>query len=188
VSDSAPIALLLVCGSVRQGSTNAALLNTIADLAPDDVIVVRYDALEQLPHFNPDLDGDSLPPAAAALRATIGASDAVLFSTPEYAGALPGSFKNLLDWSVGGGEIYEMPVGWLNASAGPTGGADAHNSLRIVLRYLSCQIVEDACIKVDVPRKVVSDGLVQSDQVRDQLSGALKALAEAAVTNRKRPS
>ena len=47
----------------------------------------------------------------------------MLFSTPEYAGALPGSFKNLLDWTVGGGETYGMPVGWVNVSgpASPTG-------------------------------------------------------------------
>jgi len=44
------------------------------------------------------------------LRRQIAASDAVLFCTPEYAGALPGRFKNLLDWTVGGGEIYGKPV------------------------------------------------------------------------------
>ena len=32
-----------------------------------------------------------------------------MFCTPEYAGGLPGSFKNLLDWTVGGGEIYRKP-------------------------------------------------------------------------------
>ena len=57
--------------------------------------------------------------------------------TPEYAGALPGSFKNLLDWTVGGGQTYGMPVAWINVSgaAAPTGGADAHDSLRKVLGY-----------------------------------------------------
>lgn len=42
------------------------------------------------------------------------AADAVLFCTPEYAGALPGSFKNLLDWTVGGGETYGKPAAWIN--------------------------------------------------------------------------
>ena len=36
------------------------------------------------------------------MRAAIAAADAVVFCTPEYAGTLPGSFKNLLDWTVGG--------------------------------------------------------------------------------------
>jgi NAD(P)H-dependent FMN reductase len=45
-------------------------------------------------------DGNDTDPAVVELRAAIAASDAVLFSTPEYAGALPGSFKDLLDWTV----------------------------------------------------------------------------------------
>jgi NAD(P)H-dependent FMN reductase len=35
----------------------------------------------------------------------------------EYAGTLPGSLKNLLDWTVGGGEIYGKPAGWINVAA-----------------------------------------------------------------------
>ena len=50
-----------------------------------------------LPHFNPDADGEPLPAAVANLRAQVAAADAVLFCTPEYAGALPGTFKNLLE-------------------------------------------------------------------------------------------
>ena len=42
-------------------------------------------------------------PAVAGLRAAIGAAGALLFCTPEYAGALPGSFKNLLDVGAGAG-------------------------------------------------------------------------------------
>ncbi len=78
-----------------------------------------YEHMADLPHFNPDHDVDPLHPAVADLRTTIGAAGAVLFSTPEYAGALPGSFKNLLDWMIGDvqtGSIYEKPVGWINAS------------------------------------------------------------------------
>ncbi len=52
----------------------------------------------------------------AALRARLAAADAVLFCTPEYAGALPGSFKNLLEWTVGGEEIYRLPAAWVNAA------------------------------------------------------------------------
>ena len=53
----------------------------------------------------------------AALRAALAAADGVLFCTPEYAGALPGSFKNLLDWTVGGGEMYGQPVAWIYVAA-----------------------------------------------------------------------
>jgi chromate reductase len=114
----------------------------------------------------------------ADLRATIGAADAVLFCTPEYAGALPGSFKNLLDWTVGGGEMYGKRVAWINASGLPTGAADAHASLRKVLGYLSTEIVEDACVHIPVPRQAVGDdGLIADPQLRARIADELTTLA-----------
>ena len=44
---------------------------------------------------------------------------------PEYAGALPGGFKNLLDWTVGGGDLYRKPVAWVDVSSSATGAASA---------------------------------------------------------------
>ena len=96
--------LLLVCGSLRKGWANHAALTTMAQVAPDGVRTSVFDALDSLPHFNPDEDhdGDALHPAVARSRAAIAAADVLVFCTPEYAGALPGSFKNALDWTVGG--------------------------------------------------------------------------------------
>ncbi len=60
----------------------------------------------------------------------------MLFCTPEYAGALPAALKNLLEWTIGDAGTYQKPVAWINAAgpAAPTGAADAHESLRKVLR------------------------------------------------------
>lgn len=125
--------ILLVSGSLRAGSTNTALLRTAQAVAPDGTATGLYAALAELPHFNPDDDheGDPVHPAVADLRAQIAAADALLLSTPEYAGALPGSFKNLLEWTVGDGGTYGKPVAWLNASgpAAPTGAADARRGV-----------------------------------------------------------
>src|SRR5690349_2939895 len=92
--------VLLVCGSVRRGSTNRALLATVEALAASlGVTTDLYEALGSLPHFDPDDDVEPLPPAVADLRARLATADALLVCTPEYAGDLPGSFKNLLDWT-----------------------------------------------------------------------------------------
>jgi len=169
--------LLLVSGSLRAGSTNTAVLRTVQATAPDDVATMLYDGLGALPHFNPDDDaeGAALHPAVAELRRRIAEADALLVSTPEYAGALPGSFKNLLDWTVGGGEIYGKPVAWLNVSsaAAPTGGRDAHDSLRKVLGYAGAEIAEAACLRIAVPRgSIRADGLVEDGEIREALAGA----------------
>ncbi len=169
--------LLLISGSVRDGSTNAAVLKTAADVAPAGVHATIYDGLARLPHFNPDDDVEPLPPTVAELRAAIASADAIVFSTPEYAGALPGSFKNLLDWSVGGGEIYEKPVAWINVATSPTGAANAYASLRIVLGYAGTRIVDAACAHIPVPHSLVDGrGLVTDASVRDQVAGVIATL------------
>ena len=159
---SGTVRALLVSGSTRDESTNTAALVTAAALAPPQVTAVRYTGLAGLPAFNPDHDGDLLPAAAADLRRQIAAADVVLFCTPEYAGTLPGSFKNLLDWAVGGGEIYEKPVAWINVAA-PGRGAGALATLALVLGYLGTDIVEAACRDIPVDRAAVGPGGMITD-------------------------
>ncbi|GGT93857.1 NADPH-dependent FMN reductase [Actinomadura citrea] len=174
--------VLMLCGSLRKGSTNEAALRTARAVAPDGLDATLYAGMGDLPHFNPDDDREPLHPAVADLRAAIGAADALLICTPEYAGALPGSFKNLLDWTIGGGEIYEKPVAWLNVAspAAPTGGGDAHASLRKVLGYAGTEIVEAACARIPVIRPDVGeDGLVRTAEPRARLREAVEALHAA---------
>jgi chromate reductase len=160
LSDGARV--LLVSGSTRKGSANTAALATMAALAPGRVTPVLYDGLTDLPAFNPDHDGDLLPTAAAELRAAIGAAAAVIFCTPEYAGTLPGSLKNLLDWTVGGGELLGKPVAWINvAAAGRGSGAAA--TLASVLGYVGADIVTEACRDIPVGRSAVTPGGTVSD-------------------------
>lgn len=169
--------VLLVSGSLRRGSTNTALLRTAQAVAPRGVETVIYQGMDRLPHFNPDDDAEPLHPEVAELRSHVGACDALVLSTPEYAGALPGSFKNVLDWTVGSIEMYEKPVAWINVSTGPTGGADAHASLRKVLGYISAVIVEQACRNIPVRRDAIdADGLIADSAVLFELTAALDAL------------
>ena len=117
----------------------------------------------------------------ADLRARITAANAVLFCTPEYAGALPGSFKNLLDWTVGGPEMYGKPVAWVNASASPTRAAKAHESLETVLRTIHADVVSEACRHVAVTRGRVVDGRATDPDARAGIAEVLAALAAYAL-------
>jgi chromate reductase, NAD(P)H dehydrogenase (quinone) len=179
---TAPVQVLLICGSLRAHSTNGAVVATAAADAPGGVEAYVYDGMATLPHYNPDDDIDPLPPAVEDLRQRIAEADAVLFCTPEYTGALPGSFKNLLDWTVGGMAIQAKPVAWINASASPTGAENAHQSLRIVLGYVDATIIEAACRQIPVPRTAVGpDGLIADPDLRRQVGGTLKALVTASI-------
>jgi NAD(P)H-dependent FMN reductase len=172
---------LLVSGSLRAGSTNSAVLRTVRGLLPLGMEGVAYDGLGTLPHFNPDNDGTSVPVQVADLRAAIHSATAVLFCTPEYAGGLPGSFKNLLDWTIGDdqpGSIYEKPVAWINAS--PRGAWAAHEELRRVLGYAHASIVEEACCDVPVSSSAIGgDGVINDPDAGDRIRRSLMALAGA---------
>lgn len=170
--------ILAVSGSTRAGSTNSAMLATAQAVAPEGAVVEVYDGLRLLPHFDPDDDREPLPDAVAGLRGLLKEANAVLFCTPEYAGALPGSFKNLLDWAVGSDAMDGKPVAWINVSSSITGAAGAHESLRTVLGYLGTRIVEDACAHVPVARDAIgADGLIHDEAIRDRVREALTALA-----------
>ncbi|AWK72943.1 hypothetical protein CBI38_16660 [Rhodococcus oxybenzonivorans] len=104
---------------------------------------------------------------------------ALLICTPEYAGALPGSFKNLLDWTVGGIEIGDKPTAWINVSANATNAANAHALLRLVLNYTGAAIAEEACVHLPVtPTMIDENGIITDLAVREGIAGALAALSQ----------
>lgn len=97
--------------------------------------------------------------------AALTSADALLICTPERAGALPGALKNPLENASG--------------SAAPTGGADAHDSLRKVLGYVHADIVAAACARVPVTRDAVGpEGTITDPHIREQIAATLTALAE----------
>src|SRR5690349_21363282 len=102
--------ILAISGSLREGSSNTAVLQAAAALAPLGVEIILYDGLGRLPHFNPDLDGENAVAPVAEWRARLQSADGVLISSPEYAHGVPGSLKNALDWVVGSGEFVNKPV------------------------------------------------------------------------------
>lgn len=165
-------------GSLRAASTTAAVVRTAAQLVPEGVAARHYERLGRLPPFNPDDDTARPPAEVVALRDEIHGAAAVLFCTPEYAGALPGAFKNLLDWTIGDdqpGSIYDKRVAWVNAS--PRGATGAHDELRTVLGYAHAAIVEDACVAVAVtPAMLDAAGTVSDPDARGAIAAAIRAL------------
>lgn len=171
------VRLLLVSGSTRSASTNTAALRTAALVAPKGVTAVLFEGLADLPAFNPDDDAQRPHPAVRHLREQIAAAHAVVFSTPEYAGALPGSFKNLIDWTVGSGELYRKPVACINVAA-PGRGETAYAELARVLGYVDAVVIEPGCARLPLSRDAVGpDATVTDAGFRARLTGTLETIA-----------
>lgn len=166
--------VLLISGSTRAGSSNTLVLHKLRELDHPGVTTELYPELADLPAFVPAQDPVPLP--VADLFSRIDHADAVLFSTPEYAGGLPGALKNLLDWTVGGGQLYGKPVAWLDV-ANPGRGEGARTQLRTVLGYVGARIVDAACVHVTL------DGTGQTLPItpaeRGQLATTQAALSAA---------
>jgi chromate reductase len=171
--------VLAIPGSLRATSSNAALLRAAIRVAPPGTELTLHDGLGELPHFSPDLDVDPVPPAVAALRAQIGAVDALAISSPEYAHGMPGSLKNALDWLVSAFEPIDKPV--LLISASPGGAAHAHAQLLEVLRTMNMRVI-DGGAHVFSRAKLDATGAVHAPELLAALARGFAQLAEACAT------
>jgi len=169
--------ILTLCGSLRAASSNRTLLRAAEKIAPARVVFEHFQGLGDLPHFNPDIEAGPLPVPVADLRARVDAADAILISCPEYARGIPGSFKNGLDWLVGGHELPGKAVALFNASPR---ASDAQAALRLVLTTMSARVVDEACIAVALlAGNREADVIAADPELRPILERGLAALLAA---------
>jgi chromate reductase, NAD(P)H dehydrogenase (quinone) len=109
----------------------------------------------------------------------VGEAEALLFCTPEYAGSLPGTLKNLLDHLVAGGDLHGKRVAWLSvAAAGQDEGARAE--LEKVLVNGGARVLANACVRIPLRVDAVdASGLVNDPQLHVALRDMLSSLARA---------
>lgn len=174
--------LLAISGSLRAASSNTAVLQAAARLAPPGVTIELYQQLGGLPHFNPDFDNERVPDIVVEFRALIGAVDGVLISSPEYARGVPGTLKNALDWLVGSSEFPNKFVALINVSPRAT---HAQASLTTTLETMSARIVADASVTLPLLGTTLSaDEIVASPELAEPLRRAIATFARAIEADR----
>lgn len=137
--------LLLISGSLRQGSFNRALLRAAAELAPE-VVPVELEGIAKLPAYDERLDTDEPPASVASLRERFKCADALLFSTPEYNASIPGALKNALDWASRPWPdcvLRGKPAAVVGASTGIFGAVWAQSELRKVLATIGADVLDN---------------------------------------------
>ena len=88
--------IAILVGSLRKDSANLKLAKALTAEAPD-TLDFKFIEIGDLPFYNEDLDGDTVPDAWARFRSEMKEADGVIFVTPEYNRGLPAAIKNALD-------------------------------------------------------------------------------------------
>lgn len=165
--------ILAISGSLRQGSSNHAILKYLGSIAPADIDYKIYNDLAQIPPFDPGLDNDTPPAKIAALRQLFAETDGIIICTPEYAFGVPGSLKNMLDWLVSSSTLVDKPVALITASLG---GEHAHASLLLTLGALSANVVDEGTLLIQFIRaKMDTNGKVKDEETVKNLQDLLNA-------------
>ncbi len=163
-------------GSLSSTSINRVLSQALIRLAPDDLEFTEI-PIGDLPLYSPDYD-DSYPPEAQALKEAIGASDAILFVTPEYNRSIPGALKNAIDWASrpwGQNSFDHMPAAVIGASIGQIGTAVAQQSLRGVLSFCNArQMTAPEAYVYFQPELFGPDGEVTDESTAEFLRGFMQ--------------
>ena len=175
--------ILAISGSLRHDSFNTWLVQAAAELAPAGVEVELYDGLGALPPYNVDDDIEPAPAAVQDLRDRIAAADAVLISTPEYNGSMPGHLKTAIDWAS-----RPYPESSLRnkgaAIAGVTvtayGATWAQTDLRRVLGLAGARVVGEELPVAEAPGHFDEQGKLTDADLRTRLAEHLELLAAEA--------
>ena len=128
---------------------------------------------DQVPFFNQDLEGENIPASVLALTDEIRNADAVVISTPEYSGSIPGVLKNLIDWAsrpYGASSFAGKPTVVLGASPSPYGAQWAQEHLVAVLKAIGARIVGDIHPVGSAAEIYNADGSIASAAVQSTLT------------------
>ena len=173
-----------LCGSLRRGSLNAALLNAAVSAGQPRIDLRVFD-LAPVPMYNQDLESDGDPEPVAVLKAAVRQADLVVIATPEYNAGLPGVLKNALDWVSRPPRPQAWdgkPVAVMGATPGGFGTTLAQAQLRASLAHAGAHAMP-------LPRMMLSRagqaftkaGALADPRAEERMSGFMAAAADWAV-------
>ena len=137
------VKFLALSGSLRKASYNLAALKALSNIAPEHIDIVIGD-ISQLPLFNPDMESEIIP-ALEIIKSELDSSSGLIISSPEYAHGISAPMKNALDWLVSSFEFPNTPIMIINTSPRAHHALD---SLKEVLRTMSGNIIDSACVSI----------------------------------------
>jgi len=159
--------ILALSGSTRKKSVNTDILKILQEKSENHIDFQIYQQLDQLPHFNQDIDGDDIPLIIQDFRKQVDTADGLIISTPEYVFSVPAVIKNAIEWLVATTVLSDKPTAAITAS---TVGKKGHESLLLILNTLYCDLSEETSLLISGAKsKINTEGLITDPYTAEQL-------------------
>lgn len=153
--------ILTFCGSLRESSSNAALLKSLPLFLPEETQWSHFE-IKTLPYFDPQLQfSTELPESVRQLRKNSSQADFIVISTPEYAHGIPGILKNALEWLLCEETMSKKVLIFVGSSSG---GEFVRPQLIETLRTMDMVTSEDMTFVIRGGRGL----LTPEGQIRDE--------------------
>ena len=172
-----PVKLVVLVGSVRQGSYNAAVARALGQLAPPGMSLEILPSVAGYPIYDADLQAVGFPEVVTRTADAIRAADGLVIVTPEYNYSVPGGLKNAIDWlsRLSPQPLAAKPILIQSASMGVFGGARAQYHLRQILVFLNGQVMNTPEAMVGAAHtKMDANGQLADALTRDFLAKQLR--------------
>ncbi|MCL4305362.1 NAD(P)H-dependent oxidoreductase [bacterium] len=175
--------IALIPGSLRAGSYNRKLIAVAEGLL--NAHGVSTDLLDLKKFPVPPYDGDleamsGLPETVINLKSRIAEASAVVISSPEYSGGIPGMLKNVLDWTSRGGKSpwVGKVVLLMGVSDGPWGTNRMLPAFRHSMSIMGAFVLPQT-VTIPYAGKVWSDdGTLLDDTLPPRVDKVLERLLE----------
>jgi len=180
MSAPGPLRFVVLLGSLRRGSFNAAVARALPELAPPDVTIEPLGSIGELPIYDGDLEAQGIPAAVTAMGEAIATADGLIVVTPEYNYSIPGGLKNAIDWlsRVKPNPFLDKPVALQSASVGMLGGARAQYHLRQTFVMVEARVFNKPEVFVgQANTKIDAAGALTDPPTRDIIALQLAGFA-----------
>ena len=173
--------ILAICGSLRAGSLNRALLVAAQELAPADMRITIYDGLRDLPHYDADIDGPKQPDSVVKLKDAVRAASGLLLACPEYNYSVPGLLKNAIDWvsrPPAETPLRGKPTALLGAAGGMSGTIRSQLHMRQILVFTQTPVMLAPEVLIPKANDRFENGKLVDQSTRELVKRMLEAFAE----------